>query len=124
MLELDLDWRVRTVVHRIAPTQGALTLDIPLLAGESIVSGDFTVTDDRVLVSMNPQQETVSWVSNLPLQSPLILQAAAGSSWSEIWHFAVGNIWNAEFSGVPESNTDAGADGNAGVRGRTQNRGW
>jgi hypothetical protein len=111
VLELDLDWRVRTVVHRIAPTQGALTLDIPLLAGESIVSGDFTVTDDRVLVSMNPQQETVSWVSNLPLQSPLILQAAAGSSWSEIWHFAVGNIWNAEFSGVPESNTDAGADG-------------
>ena len=55
-VELDLDWRVRTTVHRVAPMQGALTLDVPLVDGESIVSGDFTVDDGRVLVSMNPQQ--------------------------------------------------------------------
>ena len=69
VLELDVDWRVRTSVYRIAPTQGALSLDIPLLPGEQVVSGDFTVTDDRILVSLNAQQQSVSWVSNLPLQS-------------------------------------------------------
>jgi len=111
VIELDLDWRVRTTVYRVAPTQGALTLDIPLLAGETIVSGDFTVTDDHVLVSMNPQQQSVSWISNLPLQSPLSLQAADSASWQEVWHFAVGNIWNAEFDGIPESNTSNDAYG-------------
>lgn len=111
VVELDLDWRVRTTVYRIAPTQGALTLDIPLLAGESIVSGDFTVTDDRVLVSMNPQQRSISWTSNLPLQSPLSLQAADSASWQEVWHFAVGNVWNAAFDGIPESNMSNDADG-------------
>ena len=104
-IELDLDWRVRTTVHRVAPAQGALTLDVPLLAGEQIVSGDFTVTDGRVLVSMNPQQGAVSWTSNLPRKSPLTLSAEQGAAWKEIWRFAVGNIWNAGFEGVPESDT-------------------
>jgi len=110
-IELDLDWRVRTTVYRVAPTQGALTLDIPLLDGERVISGDFTVTDDRILVSMNPQQQAVSWTSNLPLQSPLNLQAAASSSWQEVWQFAVGNVWNADFDGIPESNTSNDASG-------------
>jgi hypothetical protein len=110
-LELDLNWRVRTTVRRVAPAQGALTLDIPLLVGESVVSGDFTVLDDRILVAMNPQQQFVSWTSNLPLQSPLELRADDNASWQEVWRFVVGNIWNAEFDGLPESNTGNAADG-------------
>jgi hypothetical protein len=111
VLELDLDWRVRTTVYRVAPTQGALTLDIPLLAGETVVSGDFTVGEDHILVSMNPQQQSVTWTSNLPLQSPLSLQAADSASWQEVWHFAVGNVWNAVFDGLPESNMSNDASG-------------
>ncbi|NNC57479.1 MAG: hypothetical protein HKO12_07955, partial [Woeseiaceae bacterium] len=105
IVELDLDWRVRTTVYRVAPEQGALTLDVPLLSGEKIVSGDFTVDNDRVLVSMNPQQQSVSWVSNLPRTSPLTLTAEDGASWNETWRFAIGNVWNAEFEGLPESDT-------------------
>ena len=111
VLELDLDWRVRTTVYRVAPAQGALTLDIPLLAGESVVSGGFAVNNDRILVSMNPQQRAVSWTSNLPLQSPLTLKAAGTASWQEIWHVAVGNIWNVDFDGLPESNMSNDTDG-------------
>ncbi|MDJ0711722.1 MAG: hypothetical protein QNJ14_15135 [Woeseiaceae bacterium] len=109
-VELDLDWRVRTTVNRIAPLQGALTLELPLLEGENIVSGDFTVRDGTVLVSMNPQQRSVSWTSNLPRQSPLTLTAGDGAAWTERWRVAVGNIWNVEFAGVPESNTGAAVD--------------
>ena len=108
LVELDLDWRVRTTVYRVAPAQGALTLEVPLIDGETIVSGDFTVTDGTVLVSMNPQQRAVSWTSNLPLKSPLTLRAPNDAPWSEAWRVAVGNIWNAEFDGLPESNTGAG----------------
>jgi hypothetical protein len=104
-IELDLDWRVRTSVHRVAPMQGAVTLDVPLVDGETIVSGDFEVTDGRVLVSMNPQQRVVSWTSNLPRQSPLTLVATDSASWNEVWRFAIGNIWNAAFAGIPESDT-------------------
>ena len=94
-----------TTVVRVAPAQGALTLDVPLIEGESIVSGDFTVTDGRVLVSMNPRQRAVSWTSNLPRKSPLVLSAEDGAAWSEVWRVAVGNVWSANFAGVPESET-------------------
>ena len=104
-IELDLDWRVRTSVHRIAPAEGAVTLDIPLIDGETVVSGDFTVEDGRVLVTMGPQQRVVSWTSNLRRASPLTLSATQDGPWHEVWRVAVGNIWNASFAGVPESNT-------------------
>jgi len=108
-IELDLDWRLRTTVYRVAPLQGALTLEVPLVEGESIVSGDFTVEDGRVLVTMSQQQHSVSWTSNLVQQSPTTLQAPVGAPWKELWRVAVGNIWNASFDGVPESNAGNGA---------------
>lgn len=104
-VDLDLDWRATTTVQRIAPLEGAVALEIPLLDGETIVSGDFSVAGGRVLITMGPQQREVTWTSNLPARSPLTLRAPEGSAWKESWRIAVGNIWHATFEGVPESNT-------------------
>lgn len=109
-IELDLDWRVRTSVQRIAPAEGAVTLEIPLIDGETIVSGDFTVDDGRALVTMGPQQRVVSWTSNLRRVSPLTLRATQDGPWHEVWRVAVGNIWSASFAGIPESNTGHNVD--------------
>jgi hypothetical protein len=109
-IAMDIDWNVETVIDRVAPVQGALTLDVPLLEGESIVSGNFEVRNGRVLVSMQPQEQQVSWMSTLPLQSSLTLQAPKGVAWTETWVIAVGSIWNVDFDGVPESNVDKTGD--------------
>ncbi len=102
-IELDLDWRVTTTVQRAAPEQGALTLEIPLIEGEKVLSEHVGVAGNAVLVSMEPTQRAVTWVSSLQRVSPLTLEAAAGQPWSEVWRFGVGSIWHARFSGVPES---------------------
>lgn len=102
-IDLDLDWQVTTTVYRIAPTQGALTLEIPLIEGESVMSDGYTVTDGKVLVTMNPNQRATTWRSSLPRVSPLVLLAGTGQPWQEVWRVGVGSIWHAEFSGVPES---------------------
>ena len=108
---MSVDWQVTTTVERVAPAAGALTLEVPLLPGESIVSGEFEVAAGHVLVSMRPQQRNVSWTSTLPMESPLQLAAADGAPWKETWNFVIGNIWNAEFDGVPESNSGDTAEG-------------
>jgi len=108
-IELDLDWRVTTTVHRIAPTQGALTLEVPLIEGESVMSDGFTVVNGNVLVSMNPNQRVVSWRSSLPRVSPLVLETETGQPWKETWWVGIGSIWHAEFSGVPESESARGS---------------
>lgn len=102
-VELGLDWRVTTTVQRIAPMQGALTLQLPLIAGETVLTDNMTVDDGKVLVSMNPTQRAVSWQSNLPRKSPLVLASTAGAPWKDTWNIGVGSVWHAEFSGVPET---------------------
>jgi hypothetical protein len=110
-LELDLDWRVTTTVVRVAPAQGALTLEIPLIEGESVLSEHVTATGSAVLVSMEPTQRAVTWVSSLRRMSPLTLEATAGEPWSEVWRVGIGSIWHAQFSGVPESEARHGNEG-------------
>ena len=109
----DFDWHVTTVVHRIAPATGALNIHIPLLEGESIVSGEFTVTDGSVLVAMNPDEKQLSWNSALPRESPMTLHSAVDQSRKEVWRFVIGNAWNVHFDGVPESE---GSSEDEGVR--------
>jgi hypothetical protein len=110
-LELDLDWRVRTTVVRVAPAQGAMTLEIPLIQGETVLSEHVTATENTVQVSMEPTQRTVTWESSLRRASPLTLEVAAGEPWSEVWRVGVGSIWHAQFSGVPESEAQHGNEG-------------
>ncbi len=104
-IEMDLDWHAMTSMTRIAPSQGAVTLDLPLLEGESVLTEGFTIENGRILVSMAATQRNVTWRSRLPRKSPLTLTAASAGSWKEVWRVAVGSIWNAEFTGVPESET-------------------
>jgi hypothetical protein len=102
-IELDLDWRVRTRVFRVAPEQGALTMKVPLLDGESVLSPGISVADGEVLVAMDASGQIVQWESTLARTSPLVLQVAEDAPWKEVWRFGIGNIWHVSFSGVPES---------------------
>jgi hypothetical protein len=107
-IELDLDWQIATTVYRLAPVEGALTLEIPLLDGETVLSEHVTAADGKVLVAMEPTQQSLTWVSSLERVSPLELRAAAGEPWSEVWRIGIGSIWRAHFSGVPESESQSG----------------
>jgi hypothetical protein len=110
-IRLDLDWSASTTVSRVAPAQGALTLEVPLLDGESVLTEGVVVEDGRALISMRPDQYSVTWSSSLPRTSPLVLSPEPATEWQEIWRVGVGSIWHADFSGVPESeNSQPGAD--------------
>src|SRR5690606_22100318 len=111
MVELDLDWRVTTQVVRVAPREGAFTLEVPLLEGEAIVSGEFQVRNGKVVVSMAAGQRAVSWQSTLPRTSPLVLRAESNAPWKEVWRFGVSSVWHADFEGVPESEPGSAVSG-------------
>jgi hypothetical protein len=107
-LELDLDWGVRTIVSRVAPAQGALTLELPLIEGESVISENATVKDGKILVTMAPNVDRIAWQSTLERKSLLTLDAGDGVPWREIWRVVVSGIWHVEFDGVPESESVGG----------------
>ncbi len=104
-LELGLDWGAKTTVTRIAPVEGTIALDVPLLAGESVVAATegLTAGDAVMPVSMGPAVQSVFWESYLPGGSPMVIESAPGQPWRELWRIAVDGMWHAEISGVPES---------------------
>ena len=106
-VQMDLDWFVVTSVRRIAPAQGALSMELPLLDSESVLTDNMTVEDGKILVSMAPNTSQVSWRSKIEPVSPMTLHAEDNMPWQEIWTVGVSNIWHAEFTGVPESENES-----------------
>jgi hypothetical protein len=101
-LSLDLDWQVTNTVERIAPEQGAFTLELPLLAGESVLTPGLPVRDGRVSIAMPAGLSRAQWESALPRQDALRLAATPDAPWVEVWQVAVGPAWRATFAGTPE----------------------
>ena len=99
---MGLDWTVTTTVERLAPEEGAFTLRLPLLPGESVLTPGLQVRDAGVLVSMPSGEDSVSWESALERVDRLQWSAAAGDQpWVEQWEVVVSPTWHAEFAGTP-----------------------
>lgn len=99
---LGLDWTVTTTVQRLAPEEGAFTLRLPLLPGESVLTPGLQVGDAGVLVSMPSGESSVSWESALERVDRLHWTAAASDQpWVEQWEVVVSPTWHAEFAGTP-----------------------
>lgn len=102
-LHLGIEWRLTTQVRRMSPTQGPISLAVPLLENESLTA-DLPVENGRVLVSMASNQNTVNWESNITIpaetqQKQVSLEAFAGS-WVERWNVVPSQRWHLEFEGI------------------------
>ena len=100
------EWHVQTIVRRVAPVAGPISLRVPLLDGEAIVSGEHPVEDGAVTVAMGPADTDYYWRSTLPVQARMTLTAPSDSPWREVWTFDIGHTWRVSFDGVPESQRD------------------
>jgi hypothetical protein len=100
--KLALDWSVQTRVERIAPERGGFTLEIPLLAGESVLtSGIDTSGGTRVAASFDTNAREFKWESALSPVAEFELQAPKDKPWSEVWTFRVSPMWRVAFNGTP-----------------------
>ena len=104
--ELGLDWAVSTVVERVAPEKAAMTLEIPLVPGESVLSDSLRTRDlpggsRLALVGLERNQRVMGWQSGLPRSETLELELPADAARSEVWTFVVNPQWNVTFEGLP-----------------------
>lgn len=109
-LVLGLDWQVQTDVERLAPAQGAISLSIPLLQGEAVLTPGVEVKDSRVSVVMAADTQHFAWSSRLPQTPSLTLTAEKGVAWVERWQWDVSPIWHAAFSGLNPIKQEARAN--------------
>lgn len=99
-LVLGLDWQVQTVVERLAPAIGAISVPVTLLPGEAVLTPGIEVINEKVQVTLSAYSHSFNWSSSLKQTNSLALTAAQPAPWVEQWQFDIAPIWHVDFDGL------------------------
>lgn len=94
MLEIGLVWKVHNTVRRLSAQGRAVTVQVPLLAGERVLSGNVTSKDGLVEVNLSADASEFSWESELPLTPEIQLTAKPQPQTVERWSLLTSPVWN------------------------------
>jgi hypothetical protein len=100
VFNLDLDWTLDTYVSRIAPQRAALSVEIPLVKGESVLTDGVKVRDNEAaIVGLGSGESQTQWHSGLARAETLEISLPEGAARTEVWSFVVNPQWNVAFEG-------------------------
>ncbi len=99
-LEFGLVWQVRTTVRRLSPSGSAVSLSLPLLPGERLLTGGLTIENGRLQLRLGAQQDDLTWQSELTPANSLALTAEPAENWVEAWSLIASPIWNVKTDGL------------------------
>lgn len=107
LFDLDLDWTIENQVTRIAPLRAAVSVQIPLVKGESVLTAGVETRGGVALVGLAAGEASSQWSSGLARGETLELTLPAGAPRTEVWSFVVSPQWHVEFEGFPPVMPDA-----------------
>jgi hypothetical protein len=99
-LELGLVWQVRTTVSRLSNGGGAVSLRVPLLPGENVLTSNAVVKEGFIEVRLGAGQQEFTWQSELGVVSDIALATRADDAWVERWSLVASPVWNVAISGL------------------------
>jgi hypothetical protein len=100
-LILGLIWEVETRVVRVSPPGSALSLEIPLLQGESLTTENIRVEKGNALINLSSHEKVKQWRSLFEQRRKVKLTAPETLTWTESWKLNVSPIWHVEIEGIP-----------------------
>lgn len=99
-IEVGLVRQVRTTVRRLTPPGKAIALNIPLLAGEKVLSGNVPLKNGAAEVRIPAGQDAISWQSELGDTPAIALATHENDSWVEQWRLLASPVWNFRLEGL------------------------
>ncbi|GAA5508530.1 hypothetical protein [Novipirellula caenicola] len=99
-LEIGLIWKVRTTVTRLSSAGKAISLQVPLLEGEQVLTAGRDVNDGAIAVQMAANQQSFGWESELERRPQITLSASDTERWVERWQLVTSPIWNVSLDGL------------------------
>ncbi|MDB5050897.1 MAG: hypothetical protein JWO30_3968 [Fibrobacteres bacterium] len=100
-LVLDKEWTLETRVLRIAPGEGAFTVEVPLPAFEHPTTPGMAQSKGFAMVSLQEGQAEANWHSVVDRAPILKLAAGPLDRRSETWSVDASSRWHVETSGIP-----------------------
>lgn len=109
--ELDLRYEpfVATMVYVTKQPSEVVTVEIPLLKGETVLDDDVTVKNGSAVVIFEPDVNAVGWRSSLLLGDELVITAPSYAERTERWFVRGSDFWQFEGEGVTPSQSKRNA---------------
>lgn len=99
-LEIGIVSRIRTVVRRLGENRRAISLEIPLIPGERVLTANQDVVGAGISIRMAAGDDSYTWDSELVSGATVNLVAAQTDQWVEKWHLNTSPVWNVELRGL------------------------
>ncbi len=99
-VEIGLTWQVRSVVTRLSEGGKAVSLQIPLLPNEKVLSGGARVTNDQIHIRLGSGERTANWTGELTVGPQIRLATRSDDEWVERWHLTASPVWNVQQIGL------------------------
>jgi hypothetical protein len=100
-LHLGLSWESENALTRLTPLGTVFSVEVPLLAGESVTTGNLRVENGKVFVVLGPSVQQVRWRSILKEAATIELVAPTSVPWVETWRVDASPLWHVEPRGIP-----------------------
>jgi hypothetical protein len=100
VLEAGLVWKLHTTVRRLSQPGRAISLTVPLVAGERVLSGGTIGGNGTIDVALAANAESYAWESELPAMPEIQLVAAASPQSVERWSLITSPVWNVSLTGA------------------------
>ena len=109
--ELDLRYEpgISTSVRVSKDRSEIVSVEIPLLEGETVLDGHVTIRNGHAVVIFEPNVNVVSWRSSIRLGDELALTAPSYTERTERWFVRGSDFWQFEGSGVTPSQSERNA---------------
>ena len=99
-LEIGLIWQLRNEVTRLSTAGKAVSLSVPLLPGERVLTSNVVVENGVIEVKLGAGQGSFRWESELPVGEAIRLDAPQTERWVERWHLVTSPVWNVSLTGL------------------------
>jgi len=99
-LEIGLVSRVQTTVRRLTPMGKAISVELPLIPGERVLTSNLALQNGLLPIQLGAQEESFSWTSELDAAAELPLAASSNDRWVERWVLVSSPIWNVSLTGL------------------------
>lgn len=98
--EIGLVWKIHTTVRRLSTAGKAISVQVPLVRGERVLTSNIAQSDGNIEVNLNAEATTFEWDSELGFESELLLQSKALNVMVERWSVNPSPVWNIGFEGL------------------------
>lgn len=99
-IEAGLVWKVHNSVTRLSSPGKAISLKLPLLPGESVLTSNLVEQGGQIEVRLAAGETNFTWDSELSITPTLQLKAQNNEQWVERWQLVASPVWDVAMSGL------------------------